>query len=493
MQIKFLKANRRIRLFLFLVLLGTPNYLFAHHQTENNLHIAYEHYLNFQLDSCNYYLERSSSSDPFTFYLNILLTSTKLLIDDNLDHFKENKFIENDLLDKLGEYNFTEDYFTFLKSEIKLQWALLKLKNGEELSAFWSLKQAYNLAEKNVEKYPEFTPSYKTIGLLHVLYGLFPDKYNWILTLFGITGNVSSGLSELEKVTNSQQILSLESTLILGLLHAYLLNDPGQAVMKIKPIYDQNEQLLITYMYALSLMKNRQSEHALNIITRAQHRYAQPLALPHLYYVKGEIFLQKGDPGKAIENYNIFLNTQKGKNLIKDTYYKIGICYHIMNKQDESLNYFEKSRLNGWAKNEADKYAKYAIESGSISDKQLYQLRYATDGGYYKTAFIIYQGIDTLKLNDHDRCEYYYRSARMFHASGNIQSAITNYQKTIKLQRDNNWYFAPNSALQLGIIYSSENERELANKYLQVVNNYKEYPYENSIRQKTKVALKEVD
>ena len=183
--------------------------------------------------------------------------------------------------------------------------------------------------------------------------------------------------------------------------------------MVMKSIYTRNSRLLIAYAYALVLMKDRQSERALSIIYQAEHNFPQPFALPQLYYIKGEIFLQKGQLNEAIQNYHIFLQVHTGMNLIKDTYYKIGICHRIMGNQDESQEYFDKSKQYGWAKNEADKYAKFSLESEPISDNQLYQLRYATDGGYYEKAFKILKKIDALKLNVHDRCEYYYRYARL--------------------------------------------------------------------------------
>lgn len=479
------KANILIRLFLWSLILQTTQQLTAQSADNHQLKSAYSHYLNFQLDSCNYHLKQLPAH-PLSFYLKSLNTSTIIFLDDTVDHFTEKKYIEDVLLGELDTLKFNEQNTNFLKSEIKLQWAILKLKNGEEFAAFWGFKQAYGLAKENVNKYPEYIPSYKTLGLLHVLYDIFPEKYNWILAIFGLKGDVTAGLSELNKVQQSNHFLSAESQLIIALLHAYLLNDPEEAVNSMKALYGRNEYLLIDYTFSLILMKNNQSSLALDIISKSLDKYPRPLAIPQLYYLKAEICMQRGSLLEAIENYLNFLSAHQGINLIKDTYYKIGICYLILEMPAESNHYFENSKQHGWAKNEADKHAKSALENEPISNRQLYQLRYATDGGFYEKAFKIKQNIDPSNLNDHDLTEYYYRSARLFHHTGDTRQAKEYYLLTIDFQKPRDWYFAPNSALQLGLIYKAENNKEKAKKYLKIINNYRGYPYQNSIRQKAK-------
>ena len=208
--------------------------------------------------------------------------------------------------------------------------------------------------------------------------------------------------------------------------------------------------------------------------------------------MKGEILLQKGLLHEAIDNYQMFLEMHTGNNLVKDAYYKIGICHLIEGLPNMAEKNFEESRRRGWAKNEADKNAENALESNRFSANELYQLRYATDGGFYEKAIIIKEEIDTIKINDQDKCEYYYRSARLFHKKGDNEAAVEYYKKTIKFQKNENWYFAPNSALQLGLIFHQKNDKETAIRYLILVSDYSGYPYQYSIRQKAKTALKEI-
>jgi len=491
-KILLLKANLWIRLFLCFFIFTLEEPVKAQTIPQNDIQKAYQYYFNFEFDSCSLILEKTPPN-PWSFYISSLLSSTEVFINDDPTYYKVNKFLESELLDSLDKLSFAEEHVNFLKSEIKLQWAILKLKNGDEFSAFWNLKQAYSIAKSNVVKYPDFIPSYKTLGLLHVLYGVFPNKYDWILSIFGIVGNAEKGMDELQKVQQSEHLISAEATLISALLQAYMLNNPEKAAAIMAPFNENNEFLLVDYANVLILMKNAQSEVALKILNSAFSKYAKPIKITQLYYLNGEIYLQKNNLDYAIENYEKFLSVHQGKDLIKDAYYKIGICYLIKNMPEKSDVYFMKSKENGWTRNEADKYAVGSLERDIPLNKDLLKLRYATDGGYYENALKIHEEIDTSGFTDHDLCEYYYRSARLFHRLNNIQKAIENYQNTINSQEEKSWYFAPNSALQLALIYTSRDENENAKKYLKLLSDYGGYPYQNSIRQKAKSALKKID
>ena len=491
-KILLLRANPWIRLFLCLYFFIVTDVSTAQSSPPAEVIKAYQYYFNFELDSSRLSLNKTIEN-PWSFYIDALLVSTEVFISDDPELYKSNKFHESKLLGHLDKLKFTDEYTNFLRSEIKLQWAILKLKNGDEFSAFWTLKQAYSIAKENTKKHPNFMPSYKTLGLLHVLYGVFPDKYDWILSIFGIDGNVDLGLSELKKVMESDNFYSLEASLYTALLQSYLLNQTEEAVSIMESNYEKNKYLLFNYAYALILMKSAQGTKAKKILDDIAKRRPKPLKIPQVYYLYGEIFLQKNQPDLAILNYKNFTINHKGKDLIKDANFKTGICYLMKDELDKSQAFFAKARVTGRAKNEADKYAASALEKKMDFNKSLLQMRYATDGGYYENALKILEEIDTVAFNSHEISAYHYRSARLFHKIDELEKAEMFYQNAIKSQKDKNWYFAPNAALQLAIIYHLKNNDEAAKKYLRLVNDYHGYPYQSSIRQKSKSLSRSLD
>lgn len=484
------KASLCVRLFFVLFLFAQDGIS----QTKNTDHheAAFSYYLNLQFDSCTYQLELIDDK-PYSIYLESLIETTKIFLSDDIDVYKSNKGLESELLKKVDQILLPEQERRFIQSEIKIQWAILKMKYGDEFSAFWNLRQAYLQTQKNITNHPEFLHSHKTMGMLQILFGIVPEKYSWVLNLFGIEGDVEAGLQSLQKITNSNSEYNLESRILTALLQTYLLSQPDQGFETIKDIQIGQRQLLTVYTYCLIAMKNAQSELALAEIESSKNHNYQPFRLPQLYYVLAEIYLQKGEWEKAISNYQLFIQYHSGLSLIKDSYYKIGICYLIEEKSGLAQISFKSATENGWTKNEADNYAQSQIDKADFSHKNLYQLRYATDGGYYKSALKLQSELKELDLQGRNLCEFYYRSARLEQKISNLEKAINHYQKTIEAQKDAPWYFAPNAALQLGMIYKKKNDIQNSEKYLELVFDYKNHPYQKSIRQKAKTLRKSLD
>lgn len=485
------KAKYVFRLFLFLFFLNGA--VRAQQAQQFSVKDAFRQYLNFEFDSCRTSLQHTGKSAE-EFYLSHLLVATKIFLSDDPEQFKNYKYLESEYLTAIDNDSYDAASKAFLKTEIKIHWSVLKMKYGEELSAFWSMRQAYHMAQENLQKYPDFLPAYKSLGFLYILFGIVPEKYNWLLSIFGITGDVGQGRENLLKVWNQQGFYALESGVIMALLDSYLLNQPQDGLRKIDKISSDTPALVIDYVHCLILMKNASSSHVEKIIDTASKKYPQPFKLPQMYYLSGEVSLQKGDIDKAIDAYDKFLTYQKGKGLIKDAYFKIGICYLIKGDKDMSTSYLESARISGWSINEADQYAENQLQSGHISNKDLYSLRFATDGGFYDLAKEIQKYIKWNEFEGEDLCEYYYRTGRLMQNAGDLRQAIIFYEKTIENQGDQNWYYAPNASLLLGLLYISENRQADAKVYLQAVFSYKKnYPYQKSIRQKAKAALKGLD
>ena len=489
LKISIQKAKLCFRLFLCLYFSILVSASFA--KEYDSLRAPYQAFLNANLDKTLDLLE-NQDLNYLDYYLKSLTVSASLFLQFNEDLYKENRKSEDELIDALDQFSFSDAELNFIKSEIKLQWALLKLKNGDEFAAFWSLKQAYSLSKENVKKHPDFIPSYKTLGLLHVMYGAVPDRYDWILSLFGLEGDIEKGLSELEIVQGQSDFLALESSIVTSLLQAYLLNDPASGVILLQEHTNWGSNLMVDYAWVLLLMKNHDGKGADAIMEHALQRYSIPIAIPHFYYLLGELKLQRGEYDKALEYYQTFLSMHKGDNQVKDAYYKSGVCNLMLQQEDHASINFEKAKSLGKAKNEADKHAQMALESENKPNVELLKLRYATDGGFYEQAKQVAAEIDTTDFSKHDQVEFLYRQARLFHHSQDTALALRMYDQTIKQQKEKTWYFAPNAALQASLIYAKQQEFEKARTTLAIIDQYSGYPYQSSIRQKAKTARKKL-
>jgi tetratricopeptide (TPR) repeat protein len=202
------------------------------------------------------------------------------------------------------------------------------------------------------------------------------------------------------------------------------------------------------------------------------------------------VYLHKGEYETAIQSYQTFLNEYHGLNYIKDALYKTGICYWLSGNTSEATKYFNKAKEQGKEATEADKYAARSLTEETLPHSKLSKIRYATDGGYYDEAKKIIASIQDGDLaTSKEKIEFVYRKARLYNKIGSLQEAVKLYLETIELQGEENWYFAPNSCLQLGYIFANENNIQEARQYFEKALSYKKHEYKNSIDSKAKSAL----
>ena len=132
-------------------------------------------------------------------------------------------------------------------------------------------------------------------------------------------------------------------------------------------------------------MKNNQSENAL-VMLDSLSRNSVGLPLYYSDYLRGEIYLFKGEYLNSISSYRWFINHYNGQNGVKDAYYKIGLCYWLNGNTNDAEEIFKQAKSRGKEASEADKYAARSLAETELPHINLTKARYAIDGGYYEQA-----------------------------------------------------------------------------------------------------------
>ncbi|MFZ1808535.1 MAG: hypothetical protein WAU36_14985, partial [Cyclobacteriaceae bacterium] len=378
----------------------------------------------------------------------------------------------------------------FLKAELNLQRGFNFLNLGQDLNAVWAIRSAYSNAEECLKKYPDFIPVKKTSGVIQVMIGTVPDKYNWFMTLLGMKGSVTKGQQQLQELRNSESSLNTEATILYFTIKGLINQQHEEATNGIlKVLEEQPYNRLTLFLGVNMLMKNSQSEKALQLI-RTLDEHPQGLPMYYIDYLRGEILLQKGDYTNSISAYKKFIAHYKSINFKKDSYYKIALCYWLQNKKEEAYKNFETAKKTGKEVAEPDRYANSQLKESIFPNPKILKVRLYTDGGYYQEALATLKTIDENSLaTEKEKAEYSYSKARLSDKMGDQTTAKIYYARTIKLAGVNPWYFAPNSALQLGFISKTNNDIASARKYFELALSYKNHAYKNSIDGKAKSAL----
>ena len=455
---------------------------------EESLYESYSLALNLRIKEAREQLKEAKT--PEQIYVASLTDAIELLMTEDKRKFDqfENSFIQR--LELLEEILHPAAESLFTMAELRLYWAFIYLKFGHEFDAAWNFRQAYLTVQECKIKYPAFLPIKKTSGLLEIILGSIPEKYHWLMSLLNMDGSVETGLNELEQVRSQSTSQYVETTLLYYLFHAYILPRTSIAMQGFDELLrTETNNRLVLFLGGSVAIKNSESEKALGYFQKVNENN-NGIIVPYASHQLGEVYLHKGAYELSIESYQTFLATYEGRTYVKDAYYKIGICYWLMNNKTEAGKYFEKAKEEGKESAEADKYAARSLAENLYPNIKLLKIRYATDGGYYDEAKNIISSVgDEDLITSKEKIEFTYRKARLFHKSGSLNEARVNYLETIRKQGEENWYFAPNACLQLGYLLVDQRQPKEARKYFEKALSYKKHEYKNSIDSKAKSAF----
>jgi len=434
-------------------------------------------------------LQNDSGIPHFDLYIDNLREVTYLLFTEDEAAFDSLRKNEKARLRVLKDEEAPTAYTNFLRAEIKIQWAFTKLKFGENWNGVWALRSAYKTIRRNIDNYPDFELNYKSLGLLHVIFGAVPDGYRWTLNILGLEGDTQKGLDELYEIMDSKSALKDEIRLIAALVESYLIED-HQVALSLLEAKETNYSQAENYVKTLILMKSHQSEKATVVLENAIATLGNSKATPLFRYLLAEARFQAGQYQIAKTHYQKFLSSFKGSNYTKDAVFKWGLCEQFLGNEQQAIQLFDRARDTD-ADSEADKNAEKLLYTEPFTDLSLLQIRYAIDGGYYQQADSLFESIDINSFAPYQQFELVYRKARLHHLQANYPEAAKLYREVIaKNDEMPETYFVPNAYLQLGYLEMKRGNEVMAVDYFEKVLTFRRHPYKNSLDSKAKIALK---
>lgn len=406
--------------------------------------------------------------------------------DDRFNELSENKEVRLEALEEFDSRN--DPWYGFVKSEIKLQWAFVNFKFGNDWDAFWGLRSAFRSINKNEENFPNFSPNKRTLGLINIVFGNVPSKNQWLMTLFGLNGNIYDGLAQLASVDTKAPNITLEANLLTGMIQAFLLEDFSKAIAKVSDNMEFENTPFTKYINALVQLKSHNALAARILLETSAKKF------PYHDYLTAETYFQSQNYDKALSLYKKFLSSTEGNTYVKDTYLKIALSYLFKNDQLEYKRYVKLAMENGNRQSEIDKNAAKIIDDLPNQKPIAMKIRFAIDGGFYDLANEMIITYEPQITSNYERLELIYRKARIQHLKGDVNKALTYYRQVI----DNadliaETYYGPNSFLQAGYLMRENGDRAGALMYFERVLKLKKHPYKASLDTKAKIAIKRLN
>lgn len=389
-------------------------------------------------------------------------------------------------------------FHLYAQSEIHLQWGFIKIFHQEYVGAMLEFKNAYQMANQNLEKFPDFKPSLKTVGMFKALLGSTPKNYKWILSVAGLKGNFEQGMSEMESYLKkdyaSDFIIDKQLAVFYYGLFSLNFGDKQAAWEFCKQhTNDYPTNLMSCYLRAFTASKVAQNDEAIKVLQN-RPKGAEYENFYLLDYLLGQCKLNRLDED-ADQPLKKFVSFFKGKQLVSDAYRRLSWYYLIHNDQAKYKTYRELSLRNGSSDSEEEKYIKNEIASGQNLDVIMLRARLLFDGGYYSKAeeVLKLRNPDLLKT-DYQKLEYNYRLGRIYQEQNKLSKATDCFKLVIKMAPLNTpYYFAPNACLQMGIIYKKMGFTKIAASHLKNVSNYTKAEYLQSISFKAANELEDIE
>ncbi|MBL4655685.1 MAG: tetratricopeptide repeat protein [Bacteroidia bacterium] len=334
------------------------------------------------------------------------------------------------------------------------------------------------------------------MGLLHTLIGSIPDKYKWGVDLIGMEGDLDQGINELTELmknppTEYKHIDSEVKILLSFILKYYRMFDHDSRQYLNATKHDSSS-LLWVFCKADELMVKRENETVIKLL---ENRPTDDGYLPFYFldYLTGISKLKRLD-SDANEPLEYFIEHFNGLNYIKSAYQKLAWHYLINDDPEKYHYYINFCKDNGDTFIDDDVQALKELESGVVPHKDILKARLLFDGGYFEKADKILNEIPEQSLTtEKNKVELIYRKARLLHEWGKPDEAIPYYDQTLVNAIELKFYFAANSALQLGYIYEKRQDYKKAKVHYEKCIDIHDHGYKSYLEFKSKLALNKLE
>lgn len=458
---------------------------------------AYEQALSLRLEDARLtlaQLKRNDADNLIAYHIENYLDFLVLYLNQNEADYKRLKKNEELRLEKIQQGNSKSPYYLYTQADVRLQWALVKLRFGDYWSAFNDISRAHKLLQKNQDQFPDFLPNLKDLGVLHALVGTIPDNYKWgVRLLGGLNGTVGQGRQELntvlQKTRQQDFVFKTETAVMLATILLYLENDGEGAWQTLKNAGMQpSTNPLHCFVLANVAMRSGRNDVAIELLEKCP-KNTNFVAVPQFDFLLGLAKLRRLDLD-ANQYFMRFLQQNRSNNGIKETYQKLAWGELIKGNGEGYKRYLKTAAALGEANTGADKDALQEATTAGVPHVELIKARLLFDGAYFQKAYQQLQNLSSANFSDKSgRLEYLYRMGRILHGLEKWDEALGFYYRTIEQGRQEPFFYACNAALQAGLICEKRQDFEQAKAFYKTCLEINPAEYKTELHQKAKSGL----
>lgn len=457
---------------------------------------AYHNVISARLPLAEKQLHQLHNAQPgnlITVFLTDYAAFIRLFLLENENDYRKYLRTNNQAIALLEQGDSASPFHLYCLAQTRLHRAFAQLLFGDYWSGYWNMRRAYLQFGENKKRFPLFVANTKSISLIQALTGILPSHFHWLVHLTGVDADLNKGMEALKKIIQQQHsnnwIFHEETLLTYGILLFYTATEKTEALALYRKYgFPKADNLLGMLTYINILLHTNQNEACRDIIIKLPQN-EEYLHVPLIHYYKGLYLLQQLQP-EAMSHFEQYIAQTQSPHFIKSAYHKIAWIYLLQGNEKKYREYLDKVIASGKTQREADRQAEREAQTTEQPHPDILKARLLFDGGYTQASIRVLNSINAEQLKaEKDRTELTYRKARAYQHLGEYERAISLYKQTITQGKELPYYFAANSALQLGLYYEKENRKEEAKKYYSLCLALKNHEYTYSISQKAKAGL----
>lgn len=401
---------------------------------------------------------------------------------------------EDERLKRIGLGSDNDPWKRLALAGIHLHWTIIRIRFGEQLKAATSFRRSFILLKENAALFPKFSPTVVLYSAEEAIAGTIPDEYNWLMAIFGMKGDLASGIAKLSaflKNNPSTDFPLHEEAMIYDLYIRFYLGSAKAAVWQVAgsdAAFDIRGNLMRAFVRANLALAYRKADVAISALQTAMTTPGVQ-AYPVFDYELGSAQLLRLDPS-CTDYLERFAARNTGKLFTKDALQQAALAWHLKGNMPKAKVIRASILSQGSLNTDADRQAQRFAKGNQWPHTLLLTARMLIDGGYHAQALVKLRTTTIASFtNIADRLEYDFRLGRALEEGGNAAAAVQAYQRVINAGKERQEYFAARSALQMAGIYEQRCQATEARRYYQLCLSMRGHDFQSSIDQQAKAGL----
>ncbi len=402
-----------------------------------------------------------------------------------------------DILEK-NENDYDALYYNGLSHSYR---SLLMLSlNKSLIKAASNGNDGYRILTSLIEKKPDYYDAYMGLGLYKIVIGFVPEKFQWLLSLIGLNGDIKEGIRlltiSMEKgkysKTDSKVFLSVfslkerEEGNSKGLNLSKELTEEYPASTVFKVFYSA---LLLQEGFPNEAISSADAALSLNINSFKEE------IIKSVSAVKGSAYFRLNDFQKTITNLEKFMNYVNPEDRYNVYLFTLGVSYELTGDRKKALEVYKRVRNNfiNERDGEIDKFF-YRLAQEKIKsplnefDIKLINAMNLRESNKFDEAVSAYNEISDSKLiskydsqnnSKDDLIKFYYNFGLAYIYNKSPDKAIECFNKCIKLNPQSETWLVPHSYFELGKIYDKKGDKKKSEEMFAKIFEFNDFDFES--------------